>query len=64
MLRADRRVVVSHVGSLVRPPAMIPYLEKIRGDGEHGKSVNWAFYVHRRLSVADGPAVHAGPLIS
>ena len=30
MMRADRRVVVSHVGSLVRPPAMIPYLEKIR----------------------------------
>ena len=30
MLQADRRVVVSHVGSLVRPPAMIPYLEKIR----------------------------------
>ena len=30
MLRSDRRVVVSHVGSLVRPPAMIPYLEKIR----------------------------------
>ena len=30
MLRADRRVVVSHVGSLVRPPAVIPYLEKIR----------------------------------
>jgi 5-methyltetrahydropteroyltriglutamate--homocysteine methyltransferase len=83
MLRADRRVVVSHVGSLVRPPAMIPYLEKIRdkepydeaafetcltdsiaeavrlqaeagidvvSDGEYSKSVNWAFYVHRRLS--------------
>jgi len=83
MLQADRRVVVSHVGSLVRPPAMIPYLEKIRdkepydeaafencltdsvaeavrlqaeagidvvSDGEYGKSVNWAFYVHRRLS--------------
>ena len=83
MLRADRRVVVSHVGSLVRPPAMIPYLEKIRrqephdevafeqcltdsvaeavrlqaeagidvvSDGEYGKSVNWAFYVHQRLS--------------
>ena len=81
MLRADRRVVVSHVGSLVRPPAMAPYLEKIRdkepydeaafekcltdsvaeavrlqteagidvvSDGEYGKSVNWAFYVHRR----------------
>jgi len=30
MLRADRRVAVSHVGSLVRPPAMIQYLEKIR----------------------------------
>src|SRR5215472_5847892 len=83
MLRADHRVVVSHVGRLVRPPAMIPYLEKIRdnepcdaeafekcltdsvaevvrlqaeagidvvSDGEYGKSVNWAFYVHRRLS--------------
>src|SRR5215831_5453521 len=83
MLGADRRVVVSHVGSLVRPPAMIPYLEKIRdkepydeaalekcltdavaeavrlqteagidvlSDGEYGKSVNWAFYVHQRLS--------------
>src|SRR5215813_11968241 len=83
MLRADRRVVVSHVGSLVRPRAMIPYLEKIRdkesydeaafekcltdsvaeavrlqaeagidvvSDGEYGKSVNSAFYVHRRLS--------------
>ena len=83
MLRADRRVVVSHVGSLVRPPAMIPYLEKIRdkepydeaafekcltdsvaeavrlqaeagidvvSDGEYGKSVNWACYVHQRLS--------------
>jgi hypothetical protein len=30
MLRADRRVVVSHVGSLVRPSAVISYLEKIR----------------------------------
>jgi 5-methyltetrahydropteroyltriglutamate--homocysteine methyltransferase len=30
MLRADRRLVVSHVGSLVRPPGMIPYLKKIR----------------------------------
>ena len=28
MLRADRRFVVSHVGSMVRPPAMIPYLQK------------------------------------
>ena len=87
MLRADRRVVVSHVGSLVRPPAMIPYLEKIRdkepydgaafekcltdsvaeavrlqaeagidvvSDGEYGKSVNWAFYVHRRSPALPG----------
>jgi len=83
MQRADRRIVVSHVGSLVRPPALVAYLEKIRdkqpydtaafetcltqsvieavrlqaeagidvvSDGEYGKSVNWAFYVHRRLS--------------
>ena len=28
MLRADRRFVVSHVGSMVRPPAMIPFLQK------------------------------------
>ena len=83
MLRADRRVVVSHVGSLVRPPALIAFLQKaqndepydkaafeacltqsvveavrlqaeagvdIVSDGEYGKSVNWAFYVHRRLA--------------
>jgi hypothetical protein len=28
MLSADRRFVVSHVGSMVRPPAMIPFLQK------------------------------------
>ena len=93
MLRADRRVVVSHVGSLVRPPAMIPYLEKIRdkqfydeaafekcltdsvaeavrlqaeagidvvSDGEYGKSVNWAFYVHRRLFRPHLAAIYGG----
>ena len=82
-MRADRQFVVSHVGSMVRPPAMIPYLHKAQtgelydeaafescltesvieavrlqaeigidvvSDGEYGKSVNWAFYVHRRLS--------------
>ena len=87
MLRADHRVVVSHVGSLVGPSAMLPYLEKVRdkepydeaafeecltdsvaeavrlqaeagidvvSDGEYGKSVNWAFYVHRRLSGLTG----------
>jgi hypothetical protein len=30
MSRADRRFVVSHVGSMVRPPAMTPYLQKQR----------------------------------
>src|ERR1700676_5443467 len=83
MLRADRRIAVTHVGSLIRPPALIDYLEKIRdhqvydaagfelclkhsvaesvrlqaeagidvvSDGEYGKSVTWAFYVHKRLS--------------
>ena len=83
MLRADRHFVVSHVGSMVRPPMMISYLQKAQGgepydkaafefclaeliieavrlqaeagidvvsDGEYGKSVTWAFYVHQRLS--------------
>ncbi|MGP0094791.1 MAG: cobalamin-independent methionine synthase II family protein [Xanthobacteraceae bacterium] len=76
------RIRTTHVGSLVRPPALIEYLRKIQdnepyderayeacltdsvveavrlqadagidivSDGEYGKSVNWAFYVHRRL---------------
>ncbi|HUZ73545.1 MAG TPA: cobalamin-independent methionine synthase II family protein [Stellaceae bacterium] len=79
----ENRIVVSHVGSLVRPPALIEFLRRIQdsepydaaafeacltqsvaeavrrqaeagvdivSDGEYGKSVNWAFYVHRRLS--------------
>jgi 5-methyltetrahydropteroyltriglutamate--homocysteine methyltransferase len=83
MLRLERRFVVSHVGSLVRPPALIKFLEKARdnqpfgaaefetclaksideavrlqfeagidvvSDGEYGKTVTWAFYVHKRLS--------------
>jgi 5-methyltetrahydropteroyltriglutamate--homocysteine methyltransferase len=83
MLRAHRRIAVTHVGSLVRPPALVDYLGKIRdrqaydaagfelclkhsvaesvrlqaeagidvvSDGEYGKSVTWAFYVHKRLS--------------
>ncbi|MGH7088913.1 MAG: cobalamin-independent methionine synthase II family protein [Stellaceae bacterium] len=83
MLRQEKRIVVSHVGSLVRPPALVAYLQKMQArepydaaafeicltqsvieavrlqaeagidvvsDGEYGKSVNWAFYVHRRLS--------------
>jgi 5-methyltetrahydropteroyltriglutamate--homocysteine methyltransferase len=83
MVGAEKRIPVSHVGSLVRPPEMVPLLEKVQAgesvdpaafdavlhrsvvdavtmqahcgvdiasDGEYGKSVNWAFYVHRRLS--------------
>jgi 5-methyltetrahydropteroyltriglutamate--homocysteine methyltransferase len=79
----ENRIIVTHVGSLVRPPALIEYLRKIDAneaydkaafercltqsvseavrlqadagvdivsDGEYGKSVNWAFYVHRRLT--------------
>src|SRR5579862_4353601 len=82
MLRANRRIAVTHVGSLIRPAGLIEYLEKIRdnksydttefdkcltqsiaeavrlqaeagidvvSDGEYGKSVTWAFYVHKRL---------------
>ena len=82
-MATDKRITVTHVGSLVRPPALIEYLRKIQdgqpfdkagfeacltksvedavrlqaeagvdivSDGEYGKSVNWAFYVHRRLS--------------
>src|SRR5215469_17004790 len=77
------RILVTHVGSLVRPPALIAHLRKIMAnepydaaafeacltesvvdavrrqaeagvdivsDGEYGKSANWAFYVHRRLT--------------
>ncbi len=83
MAATDKRITVSHVGSLVRPPALLEHLRKIEerepddaaafeacltdsvveavrlqaeagvdivSDGEYGKSVNWAFYVHRRLS--------------
>jgi 5-methyltetrahydropteroyltriglutamate--homocysteine methyltransferase len=83
MLGIENRLLVTHVGSLVRPPALIEYLRKIDvnepydeaayekclsqsvaeavklqagagidivSDGEYGKSVNWAFYVHRRLT--------------
>ena len=83
MAQIDNRIPVTHVGSLVRPPALIEFLRKIDGneaydaaafdrclsdsvadavrrqadagidivsDGEYGKSVNWAFYVHRRLT--------------
>jgi len=83
MANRAQHITVTHVGSLVRPPALIEFLEKIdRGepydeaayqkclrdsiadavrlqaeagveivsDGEYGKTVNWAFYIHHRLS--------------
>ena len=78
----DERILVTHVGSLVRPPELVDFLRKmdneepcdraafertlrsaiddvvrrqaeigvdIVSDGEFGKGVNWAFYVHKRL---------------
>ena len=83
MATQTERIPVSHIGSLVRPPALIEFLEKqqrneawdrdaydacltesvaeavrlqaeagmdIVSDGEYGKSINWAFYIHNRLS--------------
>src|SRR5579862_6012880 len=77
------RIDVTHVGSLVRPPRMVPFLEAMQGgaaydkqafaaaltesvaevvrlqgeagvdivsDGEYGKSINWAYYIHNRLT--------------
>ena len=83
MAAQDERIPVSHIGSLVRPPALIDFLEKAQegeaydedgfqaclagsvaeavrlqaeagidvvSDGEYGKSINWAFYIHNRLA--------------
>ncbi len=79
----DDRIYATHVGSLVRPKELIPFLEAgedrkatdqarfdaalraavidvvrrqaeagidIVSDGEYGKAINWAFYVHARLA--------------
>ena len=83
MSRSRDRISVTHVGSLVRPPRMVPFLEAMQdgtaydkqafaaclaesvdevvglqakagidivSDGEYGKSINWAYYIHNRLS--------------
>jgi len=83
MPRKTDRITVSHVGSLVRPPRMVPFLEAMQAsqpydkagfataladsvvevvrlqgeagidivsDGEYGKSINWAYYIHNRLT--------------
>jgi 5-methyltetrahydropteroyltriglutamate--homocysteine methyltransferase len=77
------RILTTHVGSLVRPPELIPFLEEIEegrpfdesahaaclresiaevvrrqaeagvdivSDGEFGKTDNWAWYIHQRIS--------------
>jgi 5-methyltetrahydropteroyltriglutamate--homocysteine methyltransferase len=76
------RIYATHVGSLVRPKRMVPFLEAMQAkqpydkaafapvlaesvkevvrrqaeagvdvvsDGEYGKSINWAYYIHNRL---------------
>jgi 5-methyltetrahydropteroyltriglutamate--homocysteine methyltransferase len=77
------RILTTHVGSLVRPPKLVPFLEEIEAgrpydqsaydaclresigevvgqqveagvdivsDGEFGKTDNWAWYIHQRIS--------------
>ena len=98
-MAAEQRIIVTHVGSLVRPPDLVEFLQRIQdnapydktafeaclaasvveaverqaqcgidivSDGEYGKSVNWAFYVHRRLKGLERrpmtPAEAADPL--
>ncbi len=83
MPRSTDRIYATHVGSLVRPPRMVPFLEAMQGgapydkeafaacltesvievvrlqaeagidivsDGEYGKAINWAYYIHNRLT--------------
>jgi 5-methyltetrahydropteroyltriglutamate--homocysteine methyltransferase len=83
MPRPTDRIYVSHVGSLVRPPRLVPFLEAMHdgrsydkeafaaaltesvievvrlqaeagvdivSDGEYGKAINWAYYIHNRLT--------------
>ncbi len=77
------RILTTHVGSLIRPPQLIPFLKEIEdggsydkaafsqclresvsevvrqqseagvdivSDGEFGKTGNWAWYIHQRIS--------------
>ncbi len=86
MTRQANRILTTHVGSLVRPPALVEFLKKteadqpvdqaayeaclrdsvaevvrqqaeagvdIVSDGEFGKGVSWAYYVHKRLEGID-----------
>jgi 5-methyltetrahydropteroyltriglutamate--homocysteine methyltransferase len=93
MAQITDRILVTHVGSLVRPPDLVAHLRKVEdkqpydqrayeacltdsiadlvrqqaacgvdvvSDGEFSKGVNWAFYIHSRLSgIAVRPATPA-----
>src|SRR3990172_372020 len=83
------RILATHVGSLIRPPALVEFLKKTEAeqpvdggaclacrkdsvgevvrqqagagvdiviDGEFGKGVSWAYYIHKRL---DGVEIRA-----
>jgi 5-methyltetrahydropteroyltriglutamate--homocysteine methyltransferase len=83
MATNQHRILTTHVGSLVRPPSLVAFLEEIEAerpydqtahdaclresiaevvrqqaeagvdivsDGEFGKTGNWAWYVHQRIS--------------
>jgi 5-methyltetrahydropteroyltriglutamate--homocysteine methyltransferase len=83
MTRDHDRILVTHVGSLVRPPKLVEFFRAIEddqpydkaayeacltesigevvrqqadagvdivSDGEFSKGVNWAFYIHKRLT--------------
>jgi len=83
MASHQNRILTTHVGSLVRPPQLVPFLKDIEAghpydraahaaclqesiaevvrqqaeagvdivsDGEFGKTDNWAWYVHQRIS--------------
>jgi 5-methyltetrahydropteroyltriglutamate--homocysteine methyltransferase len=83
MASTQNRILTTHVGSLVRPPRLVAFLEEIEAgrpydksafdaclqesigevvrqqaesgvdivsDGEFGKTGNWAWYIHQRIS--------------
>jgi 5-methyltetrahydropteroyltriglutamate--homocysteine methyltransferase len=56
MLRTNRHFVVSHVGSMVRPPAMIPYLQKAQAGEPYDKA---AFEACLTESVIDAVRLQA-----
>jgi hypothetical protein len=56
MLRTDGRLVVSHVGSMVRPPTMISYLQKAQGGEPYDKA---AFEACLTESVIDAVRLQA-----